>query len=277
MCGETGPIFLARRTLSAKEYSLVVCTRCGQHYTDPPPTAEEIIGFYEGDYHQKLRQSGGTEKAFGPKFSRYRDWIVTYLRSGRSIDIGTATGLLPSLLKAAGFDAEGAEYNRESAEWGSAHYGIPIRVGGLEQIASELSSYDLISMTDVLEHTGHPLRALQAASRSLKPLGYMLITFPDIRSVESRYQRNLARLTGRPWLWDCCHVPLHVWEFTPDTARAMFDKSGFDVVGFRRSQVAEEPLSGVAGLLTFPLRALNVPRIASRFGTQMEFMIRKRA
>ena len=253
MCGETGPIRLARRTMSAKEYSLVVCTRCGQHYCDPAPTAQEIVGFYQGDYHKELRNDGDTERVFGPKFGRYRDWIATFLRDGRSIDIGTATGLFPSLLKAAGFDAEGTEYNRASAEWGAAHYGIEIRVGGLELIASELDSFDLITMTDVLEHTEHPLHALQTASKSLKSHGYMLITFPNIRSVESHYQRNLARLTGRQWLWECCRVPLHVWEFTPDTARAMFDKANFDVVGFRRSQVAEDPLSGIAGLLTLPL------------------------
>ena len=98
-----------------------------------------------------------------------------------------------------------------------------------------------------------------SASRSLKPLGYMLITFPDIRSVESEYQRILAKLTRRDWIWACCHIPLHVWEFIPDTARAMFDKAGFDVVGFRRSQVREDPPPGIAGLLTLPLRALNFP------------------
>jgi SAM-dependent methyltransferase len=276
MCGRSGPIYLASRTASAKEYRLAVCLRCGQHYCDPPPTLDEIVGFYQGDYHSELRLADGTEKAFGAKFARYRDWILSFIRSGRSIDIGTATGLFPSLLKAAGFKSEGTEYNRASAEWGSAHYGVPIRVGGLEQIAAELNSYDLISMTDVLEHTEHPLHALQAASASLKPSGYMLITFPDIRSLESQYQRTLVKLTGRDWLWRCCHIPLHVWEFTPATARAMFDKAGFDVVGFRRSQVSEDPLSGIAGMLTLPLRALSVPWLARRFGTQMEFIIRKR-
>ena len=276
MCGEFNPVHLASRTVSTKEYHLVVCTRCGQHYCDPAPTSEEIMGFYQGDYHGELRKIGDTERVFGPKFSRYRDWVVTFLRSGRSIDVGTATGLFPSLLKAAGFDAEGTEYNRASAEWGASHYGIRIRVGGLEQIASELNAYDLITMTDVLEHTEHPLHALQAASASLKPRGYMLITFPDISSIESKYQRNLSRLTRRDWVWSCCHIPLHVWEFTPTTARAIFDKAGFDAVGFRRSQVATESFPGIAGLLTLPLTALKIPLLSRLFGTQMEFMIRKR-
>ena len=276
MCGELGATYLASKTLLDKEYHLALCARCGQHFCNPTPTPDEMVAFYHGDFHRELRQQGGTERIFGPKFSRYRDWVLTFLQTGRSIDIGTATGLFPSLLKQAGFDAEGTEYSPASAKWGAEHYGIRIRVGGLEQIASELAAYDLIIMTDVLEHTEHPFHSLQAASRSLKPLGYMLITFPDVRSIESQYQRLLARLTGRNWLWSCCRVPLHVWEFTPKTARAMFDKAGFDVVGFRRSQVADDPLPGIAGVLTLPLRVLNVPSVAHRFGSQMEFMIRKK-
>lgn len=276
MCRASGPTVLASRTLLAKQYHLVVCNRCGQHYCDPTPTADDMARFYQGDFHQELRQDGGTEKIFGEKFLRYRDWVLTFLSGGRCIDVGTSTGLFPSLLKAAGFDAEGTEYSRASAEWGAAHYGIRVRVGGLEQIVSEIGSYDLITMTDVLEHTEHPFHSLQAAGQSLKPHGYMLVTFPDICSVESKYQQMLARLTRREWLWSCCRIPLHVWEFTPPTARAMFKKAGFDVVGFRRSQVVEDPLPGIAGLVTLPLRALNIPSVAHRLGSQMEFMIRKR-
>jgi hypothetical protein len=59
--------------MSAKEYSLMACTRCGQHYCDPAPTAQEIVGFYQGDYHKELRNDGDTKRTFGPKFGRYRD------------------------------------------------------------------------------------------------------------------------------------------------------------------------------------------------------------
>jgi hypothetical protein len=131
-------------------------------------------------------------------------------------------------------------------------------------------------MTDVLEHTDHPLMALETVSRSLKARGHMLITFPDIRSAESEYQRILSRLTGLDWIWTCCHIPLHVWEFTPRTARAMFDKAGFDVVGYRRAQETPESLPGIAALFNLPLTALKLPPLTRLFGTQMEFMIRRR-
>jgi SAM-dependent methyltransferase len=276
MCGSQESKILAAATFADKEYHLVRCVKCGLHFCAPTPTAIEIASFYQGDYHADLRQEGGTEKRFGLKFARYRDWVLRFVKGGRSLDIGTSTGLFPSLLKRAGFDAEGIEYNKASAEWGQAHYGVKIRNCGLEESDAELASYDLISMTDVLEHTEHPLRYLQTVRDYLKPGGHMLITFPDISSLESRYLRLVAWMLRRDWIWSCCHIPLHVWEFTPDTARAMFDKAGFDTVGFRRSHETAECSLRSLYLLRMPLQLLRIPGITALAGTQMEFIIRKR-
>ena len=275
MCERDGSVVLTCRVRNGKHYRLARCRECGQHFCDPPPTAEEIRNFYQGEFHRELRENGQMEVLFRDKFTRYRDWTLHYLQGGRSVDIGTATGLFPSLLKASGFDAEGTEYNAASAEWGAKQYGIRIRIGGAELLDGESEGYDFISMTDVLEHTEHPLKTLKDVARALRPRGYMLITFPDIRSLESSYLGSLSRLTGRDWIWSCCNIPLHTWEFTPKTARAMFKMAGFDVVGFRRWQVAPDQFRGAAKLISLPLGVLMIPVVARVVGTQMEFMIRR--
>lgn len=202
--------------------------------------------------------------------------MLQFVKTGRSLDIGTATGLFPSLLKQAGFAAEGLEYNPASAEWAESHYGVTVRTCALEESDAEKNSYDFISMTDVLEHTEHPLRFLQMTREYLRPGGFMLITFPDISSPESRYTRFLAWLFRRDWLWSCCSIPLHTWEFTPKTARAMFEMAGFDVCGFRRAQAEEEPSSALSlAILRLPLRLLRIPTLGLLAGNQMEFIIRK--
>ncbi len=276
MCGSQESKILAASTFDNKEYHLARCAGCGLHFCTPIPTAEEIAGFYQGDYHADLREAGGSEKRFGLKFARYRDWVLKFVTGGRSLDIGTSTGLFPSLLKRAGFEAEGVEYNKASAEWGQAHFGVKIRNCGLEESDAEPGSYDFISMTDVLEHTECPLRYLKTVRGYLKPGGHMLITFPDISSLESRYLRLIAEAMRRDWIWSCNHIPLHVWEFTPATARAMFDKAGFDTVGFRRSHETAEVSLRTLRWLRLPLHLLKIPGIAAMAGTQMEFMIRKR-
>jgi SAM-dependent methyltransferase len=276
MCASHESKILAATTFADKEYHLARCAQCGLHFCAPTPTAVEIASFYQGDYHADLREDGGTEKRFGSKFARYRGWVLKFVTGGRSLDIGTSTGLFPALLKRAGFDAEGIEYNKASAEWGQAHFGVKIRNCGLEESDAERGSYDFISMTDVLEHTEHPLRYLQAVREYLKPGGHMLITFPDIASLESCYLRALASMLHRDWIWSCNHIPLHVWEFTPATARAMFDKAGFDTVGFRRSHETAECSLPSLYWLRLPLHLLRIPGISAMAGTQMEFVIRRR-
>lgn len=230
--------------------------------------------FYSGDFHADLRQPGGSERAFGARFARYADWISTFTPAGRCLDVGCATGLFPKMLKDRGYAAEGVELNPATAEWGAKHYGLPIAVGSLEQVSSREGSYDLITLTEVVEHTPNPAEFLVSVNRLLRSEGLALVTFPDITALKSRYYQWLAKLTGREWLWVTCHVPLHTWEFAYKTAQATFRKAGFRIVGFRRSEVDKE-LSGRHAVLTWPMKPLNMGPLARRFGSQMEFMIRK--
>lgn len=275
LCSSSSCTRIDGREKQGKTYTLVYCRGCGLYFANPPPLPEDIPHFYDGDYHCDLRRIDGTEAAFEEKFQSYKQGALEFVESGRSLDIGTATGLFPALMKEAGFDAEGLEYNSSSAEWGTAHFGITIRIGGVESLTDATeNAYDFISMTDVLEHTAHPLNALKTVARCLKPGGHMLITFPDIRSVDAQYRYFLGKVTGRKRVWKF-QCPLHVWEFSPQTARAMFALADLDVVGFRRSNWGQDQLGGVMGGFTLPLRVLQWRPLATHFGSQMEFMLHR--
>lgn len=233
---------------------------------------------YSGTYHADLRVAGGrSEREFKRKYGRYYRLLKPFLeRTGKSLDVGCSTGFFVKLLKERGFDAEGIEYNAESVAWGSEHYGVTIRVGSLDTVALPDGSYSLISMTDVLEHTLDPQAALAMVARALAPGGLALITFPDIESLEARYESTLARVLRRNWLWRSCCIPFHIWEFTPATARRLFAVCGLEVVGFQRGQVFPD-LSEKYGFFALPSAVLAFPPLARRVGTQMEFVLRKPA
>jgi len=275
-CGHAATRVLHRKRLRDREWSLALCAACGQHFTSPIPTDADIASFYVGDYHADLRREGGTEAAFGGKYRRYADMLARHLQRGRVIDVGCSTGLLVKMLRDRGYDAEGVELNQQSASWGSAHFGVKIHTTLLEHCDFAPESLDALLLTDVLEHTRHPRDFLRDARRLIRPGGFVLVTFPDIRSVESRYQRLLAESLRRDWLWRCCHIPLHTWEFTPETARACFEGAGFRVVEFRRWQpsLARDELR-VVRMLDWPIRWLSFAPVGARLGTQMEFVIQR--
>ena len=73
-------------------------------------------------------------------------------------------------------------------------------------------------------------------------------------------------------------MPLHVWEFTPKTALACFEAAGFRLVEFQRSQDAPgNDATGLLRLISFPSEIAAWPVVATRWGTQMEFVIRRRS
>lgn len=278
MCGSSAVAVAAVKQEGPHTWSLARCRQCGLHFTDPRPTPEYLAERYSGDYHKDLRTEGGTEKSFGDKYRRYTDWLAPRLPAGaRVLDIGCATGGLVKMLRDRGLAAEGLELNADTAAWGRDHYGITIHNQPLEACDFAPGSFDAAILTDVLEHTLQPRDYLAGVGKLLSPHGLVLVTFPDIRSIESRYYRLLATLTGRQWLWKNLHIPLHIWEFTRPTAEACFGSAGFDVIAFRRNQVVDETSgSMLLKLLSLPSVVLGWPGIASRLGTQMEFVLRKR-
>jgi 2-polyprenyl-3-methyl-5-hydroxy-6-metoxy-1,4-benzoquinol methylase len=261
-----------------KTWYLAQCTACGLHFTEPQPTAADIRSFYTNDdYHSQLRDAGATEQEFGAKYERYLEWIRRFLPAGRTLDIGCATGLLPHILRRAGYQAEGLELNRNSAEWGMAQYGVRIHTGTLEQFAQTFPDpYDLVTVTDVIEHTENPIEALSLVKRLIKPGGYAMVTFPDIRSVKSRYFQLIARVLQRDWLWMTCNVPFHTWEFTAPIALECFHRCGLSVAGSRRHENYEKLEGTFRRTAQIPTRLLSWTPLSTRFGTQMEFMLQKR-
>jgi 2-polyprenyl-3-methyl-5-hydroxy-6-metoxy-1,4-benzoquinol methylase len=260
-----------------KTWHLANCLHCAQQYTDPLPTLDDIKTFYSDDYHTNLQSAESTEAAFGPKFRSYVDWICTFVKGGRSLDLGCTTGLLPYLLKQRGFEAEGLEINSVTAAWGAKQYDIPIRNEPFETAHYEEKSFALVSMGDVLEHSLDPAVSIARVHSILKDRGFAFISFPDIKSIESSYFKALALATRRSWLWSSGHVPLHTWEFTRPTAEALFNRSGFDVIGFRRSHANSYIRSSLRlAVLTSPPRILGIPFLGNKLGTQMEFVLRKK-
>lgn len=279
LCARMTTVRFAVRTVKDRQWHVAKCRSCKLVFTDPPPNEADIQSFYWEDYHSDLRQPGASEKIFGEKFDSYCEWLLRYLKPGRSLDVGCATGLFVKKLQDRGFQAEGHEANALSANWGSAHYGVTIHVGFFDPGVSQLGTYDLITLCDVLEHALNPLEYLRSLREALRPGGHVMVTFPHIWSAESLYYRALSKLFRRDWLWQSCHVPYHTWEFTPYTARCVFERAGFRLVAFRRKQDPNEDPIDLRRPVTLghvPLKVLRFPPLANRFGPQMHFLLQAR-
>jgi SAM-dependent methyltransferase len=200
---------------------LVLCRRCGFQYVNPRLREELIVsGYTEGQDPTYVSQLEARERTFEQSLDEIERAAGG---RGRLLDIGTAAGAFVASARRRGWDAEGCEPNRWMAEWGSQHYGIRIRQGGLFDQDYEEGAFDVVTLWDVIEHTTDPRRVLERCRALLKPGGILVVNYPDIRSW-------IARLLGRRWLF---LTSVHLQYFDRRTIGLMLEQTGFQVLKIR--------------------------------------------
>ena len=222
---ETGPRDLVHTfRASADELlkdRLVRCRQCGLQYVSPRPRGAEIVEAYsQGDDPTYVSQVEARERTFGEALTRIEK---LHPARGRLLDIGTAAGAFLAAARARGWDVEGCEPNRWLAEWGTRHYGIPIRPGDLFAQSFDPASFDVVTLWDVIEHTPDPARVIRKVSELLKPGGLLVVNYPDIGSW-------IARLLGRKWPF---LSSVHLYYFTRPTISRFLKQYGFEILDIR--------------------------------------------
>jgi len=141
----------------------------------------------------------------------------------RLLDIGCAGGAFPVAARAAGFEVTGLEPSRWLGEYAREQYELDVRQGVLQPGLFSGSSFDVISLWDVIEHVSDPRATLAAVRSLMKDDGYLWINYPDIGSITARLLR---------WKWPFwSSVHLHYYR-RASMCRQLKD-AGFEVLYMR--------------------------------------------
>lgn len=181
---------------------VVRCRSCSLHYVNPRPSPELIIeGYAAAEDETFVAQNQGRIRGF----QRTLRGVLRRkgMRDGaglRYLDIGCAGGASLVAAKSLGFEPVGVEPSRWMAEYGRRTYGVEIHDGLLEPGMFPPSSFDFITMWDVLEHVPDPAALLRLAHELLTPNGTFVITYPDFRGL-------VSRMLGDRWpFWLSVHI-----------------------------------------------------------------------
>jgi ubiquinone/menaquinone biosynthesis C-methylase UbiE len=96
-----------------------------------------------------------------------------------------------------------------------------VRAGLLGDVDFEASSFDLVTMWDVIEHIPDVVSAVREVARLLAPGGKLLI---ETQNVDSR----AAKVLGRRWL-HYKHAE-HIYHFNARTLKRVLERGGFEIV-----------------------------------------------
>lgn len=169
------------------------------------------------------------EPAVHQQVSEYLEFIKQHTNGQSLLDVGTGSGLLPHMARAAGYEVEGTDLSKHVSDHVPAKAGFPIHHGTLEAI-DFTRRYDIITMFHVLEHTTNPLSTMARAKHLLHEGGFVIVVVPNVRSLDTRIKDLLSksRMKSRPYK----HLALghHNWVFSLATLQILGEKSGLRVV-----------------------------------------------
>jgi 2-polyprenyl-3-methyl-5-hydroxy-6-metoxy-1,4-benzoquinol methylase len=207
----------------------VRCHGCGLIYLNPQPSDAELAAIYGASYYDAwgiADDAGGVERLKRRTFRTLFERLAsrTGCRGGRLLDVGCATGFLLEEARAQGFDPYGVEMSDFSARVAREKIGADrIHRGTLEDASFERSGFDVIVMSDLLEHVRSPSALVRRAGDLLVPSGTLVVVAPDVASLS-------RRVLGKHWT---DFKREHLFYFDRSTLGTMLARAGFDVLEAR--------------------------------------------
>lgn len=223
------------------------CTNldCEVCWLDPSPLPDEIWKAYTR-YHTHTRKSGRrfakATLSFAHRFIKLGLlplWMLNglkreadYLRfmglaampCGTLLDVGCGGGRFLRRMKKRGWQVEGVDFDTQATQKVTARYGIKTHVGDVEQCALPANHFDVITMSQSIEHLYHPVVTLIECLRILKPGGLLVMTTPNVNSLG-------AGEFGEFWRgWE---APRHLHLFSVESLQRLTQHSGFEVLEAR--------------------------------------------
>lgn len=211
-------------------YSIIKCAACGLWLNHPAPSKEEIEKIYAG-YHENWGVVGSDEEMHRKMrymtFDRLLSEVEKFRKpAGKLLDIGCAIGICLEAAEMRGWDVYGIDISEKAIEIARRRFGPKVRVLDFE-ISQETPSkfYDLVIMTDVLEHLKDVKSAMKRVCDMLTPGGIVVIVTID---TECFY----AKLMGKNWV----HIRRdHLTYFSKRNLAELLRKTGFEVLSFKNS------------------------------------------
>jgi len=217
---------------SVKGFDLIECEKCKFKHIVPIPTPVELEAVYRQEYYsaekplylERVREDlEWWNLVYSERYDTFEDLLPPHRR--RILDVGSGPGFFLLHGKQRGWQTLGIEPSAQAAAH-SRELGLEIVEDFLtEQTAKQLGTFDVVHMSEVLEHIADPKEMLQIARSLLAPEGLVCVVVPNDYNP---FQYTLRTVCGyEPW-WVA--PPHHINYFDFDSLSRLLTISGFKVV-----------------------------------------------
>jgi 2-polyprenyl-3-methyl-5-hydroxy-6-metoxy-1,4-benzoquinol methylase len=214
-------------------FDVIHCQTCGFTHAVPLPTIHELEQVYREDYYQSEKpryltyareDQAWLQMSFGDRYALFEEQLGPDRR--RILDVGTGPGFFLATGRDRGWITQGMEPSRQAASH-ARELGLDIVEGFLSsETVTRLGKYDVVHMSEVLEHVPDPAEIVRLARSVLAPSGLICISVPNDYNP---FQDVLGKADNFSHWW--VQPPHHLNYFNFATLSALLEAQGFEVVG----------------------------------------------
>ena len=199
-------------------YHARLCSKCAHTFIEDMPSAATLAAVYATYGYDEEDLS--TVPPF--IFDILSDVVETFepyrSANGRLLDVGFGVGALLRVARDAGWKTHGIEASSAAVEQGM-RYGLgDLAHGDFLKAEWPDEHFDVIVMTELVEHLVAPEPFLRQASRLLRPGGVLYMTTPHGRGVS-------GRVLGASW--SVLRPPEHLHLYSIGSMREVLRRTGF--------------------------------------------------
>ena len=217
-----------------KERKIFNCLKCGTEFLFPQLHDSELKVLYSENYYHAWGIQGEEENQTTRqmKMATFRlrlNLICKFIKKGKILDVGCATGYFLEEAKIRGFEPFGVEFSEYSAAISKNKIGHNnIFCGILEECSFPEKSFEVIAMSDLIEHLRNPRQTLLKAAALLKDGGIIMLVTPDTKTISRVFM-------GKRWTH---YKPEHFFYFNFPSISYIAKQCGLSAVHYEKAKKA---------------------------------------
>jgi ubiquinone/menaquinone biosynthesis C-methylase UbiE len=212
--------------ITKEEFTIVKCSSCGFHFTNPIPAETTIGNYYKSEEY--VSHSSSNKGIINRVYSIVRNYTLkqkvkllsNYTKGNSLLDIGAGTGHFLNLAQTQGYEIQGLEPDEDARKYSKQNFNLSLdTLEELTRIPSD--SKDIVTMWHVLEHVYHLKRDLSEIVRVLKTRGYLFVAVPNMDSWDAKFYKSY---------WAAYDVPRHLYHFQKNTIQLLLKSFGMNCI-----------------------------------------------
>lgn len=221
------------------DYPIAKCSQCRFVYVSRIPVVEDgkVLGeYYSGDENE----IANSRRRYAAVTQFLLAEIAKRKQPGKLLDLGCGYGFFLAKARDAGWEVYGTDLSELAVDYVKHQHSISnVECAELSDTLFPGVKFDVINLTNVLEHVPSPTVVLQVCRERLNDGGLVVVRVPNIEKLRLLWLiKPLGLGTGGELSYLASPPPVHLCGFSSRTLKRSFDKCGMRPLAIKPSKLS---------------------------------------